>query len=141
LMATCAYRSFRSAAWSSRCSLDMVRSVSRRVVGLCWRPGRGGFSRAMLLRRWWIYRSSLTLSIGGGGSWSKTAQGYPLVHVPPSTCALIRAAGLVIDSQSLVGDGVFLDLVMVEDRISYWRASPRRWSWVAAAGFGGCRKS
>jgi hypothetical protein len=31
-----------------------------------------------------------------------------------ATCALLRAAGMFIDSQSLVGDGVFLDLALVE---------------------------
>jgi hypothetical protein len=31
-----------------------------------------------------------------------------------TTCASLRAAGLFIDSQSLVGDGAFSDLAMVE---------------------------
>jgi hypothetical protein len=55
-----------------------------------------------------------------------------------ATSALLRAAGLFIDSQSLVGDGVCLDLAMVEARCPFRRASRRHWSWAAAAGFGGC---
>jgi hypothetical protein len=38
-----------------------------------------------------------------------------------TTCALLRAAGLFIDSQSLVGDGAFLNLAMVEARRFFWR--------------------
>jgi hypothetical protein len=33
-----------------------------------------------------------------------------------TTCALLLAAGLFIDSQSLFGDGAYLDLAMVEVR-------------------------
>jgi hypothetical protein len=61
LMARCACPFFRSIAWSSRCSLDLTRFVSRRVTGirLCPRrrsaSGRGGCSGArILVRRWWI---------------------------------------------------------------------------------------
>jgi hypothetical protein len=48
-----------------------------------------------------------------------------------TTCASLRAAGLFIDSQSLVGDGALLDLAMVEARRFFWCASrmgerPRR---------------
>jgi hypothetical protein len=83
LMATCARRSFRSTTWSSRRSSDLARSISRCIADLRWRPGRGGFSGARLLvRRWWICRSSLTTSTGGDGSWSKKARGRPLVDVP-----------------------------------------------------------
>ena len=88
LMATCAARSFRLAAWSSRHSSDLARSVSLCVAGVRgsrrrWRPGRGGSSGArMLIRRWWICRSSPTLSMGGDRSWSKTARGRPPVDVP-----------------------------------------------------------
>jgi hypothetical protein len=32
--------------------------------------------------------------------------------------ALLHAPGIFIDSQSLIGDGVFLDLAMVEARLS-----------------------
>jgi hypothetical protein len=35
VMATCVVQSFRSAAWSSRCSLDLARSISWCVAGLC----------------------------------------------------------------------------------------------------------
>ena len=42
-----------------------------------------------------------------------------------TTCAFLRAAGLFIDSQSLVGDGAFSDLAMVEAR-RLFRRSPRR---------------
>ena len=89
LMATCVVRSFRSAAWSSRRSSDLARSVSRRVTGVCrcprrrWGPGRGGSSGAkMMVRRWWLCRSSPTSSMGGCVSWSKTARGRPPVDVP-----------------------------------------------------------
>jgi hypothetical protein len=37
--------------------------------------------------RWWICRSSLTSSMGGGGFWSKTARGRLRAT---TTCALIR---------------------------------------------------
>jgi hypothetical protein len=53
---------------------------------------------------------------------------------------LLHASGLFIDSQSLVGNGIFLDLEMVEARYFFHRASPWRLSWAATAGFGGCRK-
>ena len=58
-----------------------------------------------------------------------------------ATRALLRAAGLLINSQSLVGDGVFSDLAMVEARRLFRRSPRRRWSWATAAGYGGCRKS
>jgi hypothetical protein len=88
------YQSFRSAAWSSRRSLDLTRSVSRCVTGFRCRPGRGGFSGTrMLVHRWWICCSSPTLSMGVGRSWSKTARGrlpvdVPQRHVP---CCVQRA--------------------------------------------------
>jgi hypothetical protein len=44
-----------------------------------------------------------------------------------STCGSLLAAGLFIDSQSLVGDGSLLDLNMVE-------------AWCAFADFGECMK-
>jgi hypothetical protein len=58
LMALCACRYFRSAAWSSRLSSDLPRSVSRYVVAVYrfprrrWEHGWGGYSRAW---RWWIF--------------------------------------------------------------------------------------
>jgi hypothetical protein len=83
LMASCACRSLRSAAWSSRRSSDLARSVSRCVIGLRWWPGQGGFSgMRMLVLRWWVCCSSPTLSMGGERSWSKTARGCPPVDVP-----------------------------------------------------------
>jgi hypothetical protein len=57
-----------------------------------------------------------------------------------ATCASLLTAGLFIDSQSLVGDGAFLDLAMVEARRLFLRSSRRRWNWTAAAGYGGCSK-
>jgi hypothetical protein len=36
----------------------------------------------MVVRRWWICRSSPTSSMGCGGSWSKIARGCPPVDVP-----------------------------------------------------------
>jgi hypothetical protein len=55
-------------------------------------------------------------------------------------CASLLAASLFIDSQSLVGDGALLDLARVDARRLFQRASRRRWSLAAAAGFGECRK-
>jgi hypothetical protein len=56
-----------------------------------------------------------------------------------ATCVLLRAARLFIDSQSLVGDGAFSNLAMVEARRLFRRSSRRCWSWATAAR-GGCRK-
>jgi hypothetical protein len=88
-MATCSCRSFISAAWSSLRSLDLARSISRCVIGVRLYPrqplgpGRVGCSRTwMLIRRWWIYRYSPTMSMGCDGSWSKAARGHPPVDVP-----------------------------------------------------------
>jgi hypothetical protein len=39
---------------------------------------------------------------------------------------LLRAAGLFIESQRLIGDVAFLDLEMVEARRFFWRALWRR---------------
>jgi hypothetical protein len=57
-----------------------------------------------------------------------------------TTCASLLAVGLFIDSQSLVRDGAFLNLAMVEARHHFLRPSRRRWNWAAAAGYGGCWK-
>jgi hypothetical protein len=46
-------------------------------------------------------------------------------------CASLLAAGLFINSKSLVGDGASFDLAMVEARRLFRRVSRRRWS-VAA---------
>jgi hypothetical protein len=52
----------------------------------CWpwlAAEASSFSRTrMLVRRWWIYCSSPTLSIGGERSWSKTARGRLPIDVP-----------------------------------------------------------
>jgi hypothetical protein len=89
LMASCACQSFRSAAWSSRRSSDLARSISRHVADVCrflrrrWGLGRGGCSGArMLVRRWCICRYSPTSSVGYSGSWSKEARGRAPVDVP-----------------------------------------------------------
>jgi hypothetical protein len=90
LMATCAGWPFRSAAWSSRWSSDLARSVSQCVTDVRgfsqqrWRPGEmillergcwsGGGGFAVLLR--------LTSSMRAGRSWSKTAWGHLSVDVP-----------------------------------------------------------
>jgi hypothetical protein len=55
-------------------------------------------------------------------------------------CAFLHAAGLFIDSQSLVGDGAFLDLAMMEARRFFRHAPWRRWSWATTAGIDRCRK-
>jgi hypothetical protein len=64
--------------------------------------------------------------------------------IPRSTCysdmSSLLAAGLFIDSKSLVGDGASLDLAMVEARHLFRRTSQRRWSVAAAASFGECGK-
>jgi hypothetical protein len=89
LMATCAYRSFRSTAWSFRRSSDLVRSVPRCIAGVRryarrhWGPGRGRCSRArILVWRWWIYRDFSTSSVGCGGSWFNATRELPPVDVP-----------------------------------------------------------
>jgi hypothetical protein len=52
------------------------------ITILRWRPRRGGFSRArMLVRRWWICRSSPTSSMGGGRPWPKTTWVRPSVNM------------------------------------------------------------
>jgi hypothetical protein len=53
-----------------------------------------------------------------------------------STYVLLRAAGLFIDSQSLAGDGAFLDLAMVKAWRLFQHVSWRHWSVAAAASFG-----
>jgi hypothetical protein len=58
-----------------------------------------------------------------------------------STCALLHAAGMFIDSQSLVGDGASLDLAMVEAHPLFQRSFWRCWSLAAAGSFGECRKA
>jgi hypothetical protein len=57
-----------------------------------------------------------------------------------ASCASLLTAGLFIDSKSLVGDGVSLDLAMVEARHLFQRTSRWRWSLAAAASFGECGK-
>lgn len=42
------------------------------------------------------------------------SMGTSLGRHATSTCASLLAAGLFIDSQSLIGDGALLDLAMVE---------------------------
>jgi hypothetical protein len=39
-----------------------------------------------------------------------------------ATCALLRTAGLFIDSQSLIANGIFLDLAIAEAPRSFWCA-------------------
>jgi hypothetical protein len=79
LIATCASRSFRSAACSSHCSSDLAILVSLRVANVLrypqerWGPGFDGCKARMLVQRWWIYRYSPTSSMECGGSWSKAA--------------------------------------------------------------------
>ena len=103
------------------------------VVSLAFviiRDGAGGWGEVVLLER--------GCSSGGGGSsfLSDFVDGRRQILVQDSTgtspgrratttCALLRAAGLFIDSQSLVGDGAFSDLAMVEAR-RLFRRSPRR---------------
>jgi hypothetical protein len=57
-----------------------------------------------------------------------------------ATSASLRAVGLFIDSQSLVRDGTFSNLAMIEARRLFRRLSWRRRSWAAVARYGGCRK-
>jgi hypothetical protein len=57
-----------------------------------------------------------------------------------TTYASLLAAGLFIDSQSLVGDGASSDLAMVEARHLFQCSSWRRWSLAATASFGECTK-
>jgi hypothetical protein len=55
-----------------------------------------------------------------------------------TTCALLHAAGLFINSQSLVGDSASSDLTMVEARRLFERLFRRLWSLAVAASFGEC---
>jgi hypothetical protein len=57
-----------------------------------------------------------------------------------ATCASLLAAGLFIDSQSLVDDGVSLDLAMVEARRLFQHTSRQCWTLATAVRFGECRK-
>jgi hypothetical protein len=166
-MTTCADRSFISAAWSSRRSSDLARSVSRCVPNVHgysrrrWRPGRGDSSGArMLVRRWWICYSSLTSSMGGDISWSKIARGRPPLDVPhrhvrhcmqrsyssnhKSSLAMALSKilhwwRLDVSYDFRLGDGAFSDLALVEARRLLRLSSWRRWRWAAAARYGGCR--
>jgi hypothetical protein len=81
LMTTCACRSLRSIGWYSRCSSNLMRSVSRcvaiayRYPWQRWGPEQGGCSRPkMLYQRWWICHLSSTLLMGCGVSWYKIAR-------------------------------------------------------------------
>jgi hypothetical protein len=106
------------------------------------RLGRGDSSEArMLVRRWWISRSSPTSSMVGDRSWSKTAHGHPPDQRATTICVSLRVAGLFIDSQSLFSDSAFSDFVMLEARRLLRHSSWRRWRWAAAARYSGCRKS
>jgi hypothetical protein len=64
------------------------------------------FSDFVDWRRWVLVQDSMEMSPGRRAT---------------TTCDLLRAAGLFIDSQSLVGDGAFLNLAMVEARRFFWR--------------------
>ena len=75
-----------------------------------------------------------------GRSRSKVARGHLPVNVPHRHVPSLFVVGLFIDSQSLVGDGAFVNLAMVEVWHLFRRASRRYWTWAAAAGFGVCRK-
>jgi hypothetical protein len=84
------------------------------------------FSYFMGGMRWFLVQGSTGTSPG---------------QLATATCASLLAAGLFIDSQSLVGDGAFLDLAMEEARRLFQHASWRRWSVGAAASFGESRKA
>jgi hypothetical protein len=49
----------------------------------------------MLVRRWWICRSSPTSLMEGGSTWSKTAWGLPPVNVPQRHVPRLHVAGLL----------------------------------------------
>jgi hypothetical protein len=55
------------------------------------------------------------------------------------TVTFFICPSLFIDSQSLVGDGALSNLGMVEARRLSRRSYQGRWSWAAAALYGGCR--
>jgi hypothetical protein len=86
----------------------------------------------MLVWRWWICRSSLLRR------WDRV--GLRQHRMSPgqraiATSALVLAAGLFIDSQSLVGDGASLDLATVEARRLFQCAYRRRCSLAAPSWF------
>jgi hypothetical protein len=57
-----------------------------------------------------------------------------------TTCALMLAVGMFIDSQSLIYDDASLNLAIVEARHLFKSSSRRRRSLAATASFGECRK-
>jgi hypothetical protein len=68
------------------------------------------------------------------------SMGTSLGRHATTTCASLLGAGMFIDSQSLIGDGTILNLAMVEARRFFQCPSRRPWRWVAATGYGICRK-
>jgi hypothetical protein len=83
----------------------------------------------MLVRRCWICRSSPTFD-GRRQILVQDSTGTSPGRRATVTCVSLRAAGLFIDSQSLVGDGAFSDLAMVETRHLFRCSSRRCWSYV-----------
>jgi hypothetical protein len=77
---------------------------------------------------------SPTLSMGCSGSWSKIAQGCPLVDVPYRHVPSLLAMGQFIDSESLIGDGTSSDLEMVEAQSLFEHSS--RWQPLASTSAG-----
>jgi hypothetical protein len=65
----------------------------------------------MLVRRWWIYRHSFSDFVDGRGRLlvQDNTRASPGQRAT-STCASLLAADPFIDSQNLVGDGVFFGL-------------------------------
>jgi hypothetical protein len=93
----------------------------------CWYEG-GGYAVLLRLHRW------------EAADLGPRQHGYVLRSTCTTTCALLRAACMFIDSQSLIVNGALLDLSMVEARYFFWHASRRHWTWATAVGFDGCRK-
>jgi hypothetical protein len=136
-MATCADESFRSARRDQFLGVLLAFVVIRdgasgrdEVILLergCWSRG-GGFVILLLLRQW----EATDLGPRQHG----TSPG----RCATSTCASLHAEGLFIDSQSLFGDCAFSDFALVEARYLLRCSSWRRWRWVSAARYDGCRK-
>jgi hypothetical protein len=121
-------------------SLQILRDLC--AASRYWLPGRDGFSGA---RCWSGGSGSIALLLlhrWEAAGLDPRQHGTSPDRRDTTICVLLRATCLFIDSYSLVGDGAFLDLAMMEAQsfFQFQRASRRRWSWAAADGFGSCRK-
>jgi hypothetical protein len=128
LTATCACWSFRSAVWSSRHSSDLASVI---YFSSCRWP------LLVTGARWFLWSEYVSPEVLDLPFFSDFIDRRRQVLVQDSTGtspgrrattigALLCLAGMFTDSQSLISDGVFLDLAMVEARFCFWSASQWR---------------